>query len=124
MTPGLRLTPRLMHDFYKALSRVPPFGQKGWRLPPADEIVFKVSRTLHSGEHTRTPGKKDYAIALSELRIGHLNTALVTLVHEMIHQVQVSGKTETPKTEHNADFKRRARIVCSVFGFDPKEFIR
>lgn len=124
MTSGLRLTPRLMHDFYKAFSRTPPFGQKGWRLLPADEVIFKVSRTLHLGDHSYTPGKKDHAIALSELRHGHLHTMLVTLAHEMVHLVQAVEKTETPKAEHNADFRRRAKIVCRAFGFDPKEFIR
>jgi hypothetical protein len=44
------------------------------------------------------------------------------MAHEMIHQHQQRQRTDTPNTEHNAEFMRLARAVCRHHGWDEKEF--
>src|SRR5690349_18038866 len=39
---SLRLTPDIIEGAYEFLRMTPPF--RGWRLPPADEVEFVVSR--------------------------------------------------------------------------------
>lgn len=100
---------------YELLRTCKPF--LSWRLPPADEIEFEVIGTGHvygdcDGESLR----------ISRAKHGHLNTILQTVSHEMIHLHQMRNKLETPNTEHNADFHKRAARVCRVHGWDAKSF--
>ncbi len=113
--------PEFVARLYEAFRVKRPFGSRSWRLPPAGEVVFKVTRNRNFiGEYSRVNGR--HVVGLSDARIGHLHTLSATLVHEMVHLVQAVNGTETSGAEHNADFQRRAGIVCKAFGFDPKEF--
>jgi hypothetical protein len=119
---ALRLTPEIIEGAYEFLRLTPPF--KAWRLPHADEVEFVVSRhRSHVGYH-RGPRRKVlmHEIGISETCVGHTNTLLRTMAHEMIHQHQQRCRTETPNTEHNAEFLRLAQIVCRHHGWDEKEF--
>jgi len=51
----------------------------------------------------------------------HTFTVLLTLAHEMIHLVQAIHKSDN-KNQHNAEFKRLAKRVCHLHGFDYKAF--
>jgi hypothetical protein len=119
---GLRLTPELMEGAYEFLRLTPPF--KNWQLPHADEVEFVVSRhRFHVGYHRGIRRLvRSHEIGISEHCVGHTNTLLRTLAHEMIHQHQQRRRSETPNTEHNAEFRRLARLVCRHHGWDEKEF--
>ncbi len=119
---SLRITPDIIEAAYEFLRTTPPF--KGWRLPPADEVEFVVSRhTQFLGYHRGMRRKlHSHEIGISEMCVGHTNTLLRTMAHEMIHQYQQRNRLETPNTEHNAHFMQMARRVCRYHGWDEKEF--
>jgi hypothetical protein len=123
MTNGLKLTPELLAGGYEFLRITPPF--KAWRLPPASHVEFVVSRhRLYVGYHRGIRHKvRSHEIGVSAVCVGHTNTLLKTIAHEMIHQYQQRARTETAHTEHNAEFMRLARKVCCYHGWDEKEFI-
>jgi hypothetical protein len=119
---AIRLTPDLMEGAYEFLRLTPPF--KSWHLPHADEVEFVVSRhRTHVGYHRGVRRKmRSHEIGISEVCVGHTNTLLRTMAHEMIHQYQQRARTETANTEHNADFLRLAKSVCRYHGWDEREF--
>ena len=120
---ALLLTPQIIEGAYEFLRATPPF--RNWKLPHADEVTFVVSRhKLHVGYH-RGSRRKIYSheIGISSACVGHTNTLLRTMAHEMIHQYQQRARTETPGAEHNAEFIRLARRVCRYHGWDEKEFV-
>jgi hypothetical protein len=95
-----------------------------WKLPEADEVVFRVTRHKdrygHQWGDQRAPGGE---IALSEVNIGSSDKLLEKMAHEMIHHHQHLRGTETAGTQHNAEFKRLARAVCAVHLWDFKDFV-
>jgi hypothetical protein len=119
---ALRLTPDIIEGAYEFLRVTPPF--KNWNLPHADDVEFVVSRhKRYLGYHRGVSHKiHSHEIGISEACVGHTNTLLRTMAHEMIHQYQQRARSETPNTEHNAEFKRFARIVCRHHGWDEREF--
>jgi hypothetical protein len=120
---GLRLSATVIAGAYEFLRLTAPF--KSWRLPPAEEVDFVVSRhRFNVGYHRGLRRKvRSHEIGISEVCVGHTNTLLRTVAHEMIHQYQQRSRTETPNTEHNAEFTRLGKIVCRHHGWDEKEFL-
>jgi hypothetical protein len=100
---------------YDLLRTTSPF--LSWKLPNAETIDFAVIR-----DRTNYGDCDGETIRVSSGRHGHLSTLLATVAHEMIHLHQMRCRLETPNTEHNADFRRRAARVCRLHGFDPKVF--
>ncbi|MBI3678442.1 MAG: SprT-like domain-containing protein [Proteobacteria bacterium] len=119
---ALRLTPEIIEGAYEFLRRTPPF--KNWRLPHADDVEFVVSRHPLQLGYYRGISRDLHAheIGISETCVGHTNTLLRTMAHEMIHQHQQRARSETANTEHNAEFKRLTRLVCRHHGWDEREF--
>ena len=116
----LKLTPHMLAAGYEYLRTTPPFVR--WKLPPADEVQFRVSRkTSRFGEYW-TEGE-EHVISVSDLSTGHTATLLTTLAHEMVHLHQHVTKTETKGAVHNAQFRRLAARICKYHGFDPKAFL-
>ena len=120
----LPLTPHMLAAVYDCLREFPPF--KGWKLPPGDEVRFDVMRSRqvfgYYIEETRPSGVVR-SIQVSSANVGHWNTLTRIMAHEMIHMHQAVARTYTSNAEHNADFRRAARRVCSAFGWDYKEFV-
>jgi len=112
---SITITKDTLMAAYELLRTTPPF--LGWKLPDAGEIDFAVlrGRTTYGDCDGET-------IRASSGCNGHLPTLLATVAHEMIHLHQMRRRLETPKTEHNADFRKRAARVCRLHGFDPKVF--
>lgn len=109
-------TPTILVAAYQYLQATPPFRK--WRLPPADEIIFKVSNalTLH-GQLTHYPP----AIALSAKTTRTTEAILSTMAHEMIHlHLHLVGAPTS--NLHNAEFHRLARLVCRHHGFPLADF--
>jgi hypothetical protein len=120
---GLPLTPDIIAGAYEFLRVTPPF--RGWKLPHANDVEFVVSRhrthvAYHRGLRRKT---RSHEIGISEICVGHTETLLRAMAHEMIHQYQQRARSETPHTEHNAEFLKLARQVCRYHGWDEKEFL-
>lgn len=112
---SITITKPMLIAAYELLRTTPPFT--GWKLPDAGEIDFAVVRDR------ATYGDCDgEMLRVSSSRHGHLQTLLATVAHEMIHLHQMRRRLETPNTQHNADFRKRATRVCRLHGFDPKVF--
>jgi hypothetical protein len=117
---SLRLTPEMLAAAYDFLRASPPF--RGWRLPHPDEIEFHVAATRdRRGHYCRGEGTL-HRIAISAATVGHTETLMRTMAHEIIHLYQRERRTETPNAEHNSEFLRLARFVCLHHGFDPRAF--
>ncbi len=99
---------------YELLRTQRPF--LSWKLPDSAELEFVITSARHYADCL------DGRIRVSRACHGQLNTLLMTVAHEAIHLHQQRKKLETPNTEHNADFRKRAARVCRIHGFDPKVF--
>ena len=115
----LPVTPQRLESVYAMLREWPPFSS--WRLPRAEDVSFHVAKTnrWHAAWWVKE-GK--HHIEVSEKKHGHLNSLIASMAHEMIHIRQKVAKTETPNTEHNAEFHRIAKRVCKQLGFDLGQF--
>ena len=119
---SLPLTPAILEAAYEFLRACPPF--RAWKLPHADEIEFHVIQLKdREGDHTTYCGTDQHVIRISAKRIGHTDSLIVVMAHEMIHARQAITKTTTRGSMHNADFRRFAASVCRTHGFDPKTFV-
>lgn len=105
---------------YEMLRAWPPFCR--WGLPPACEVKFHVSRTRAHDAYWWIVGRTRHQIEVSETRHAHLSSLIESVAHEMIHVRQRCAHTET-RGEHNAEFKRLARRVCDLYGFDYGQFL-
>lgn len=118
---ALRLTHENLPAAYEYLRACEPFDKM--RLPEADEVGFSVTR--HKDRYGHTVGfqrSTEATIGISEVCVGSTLKLHETMSHEMLHLYQHLRRTETPGVQHNAEFKRLARIVCRIHVFDPKSF--
>lgn len=116
----IHLTPAQLVLTYALLRETPPF--KGWKLPHPDEVGFQVSRTPDVCGQFWCNESGTPCIAISSAAVSRMDTLLRIMAHEMIHLYQWVGKTHS-KAFHNGEFRRKAREVCRVHGFDPKLFV-
>jgi predicted SprT family Zn-dependent metalloprotease len=102
---------------YNYLNETPPFNK--WNLPDGDDVEFRVVRDRGTfGWYLRENGK--HIIGLSVSTVGHTDTLIRTMAHEMVHiHEHCSGPC---KKGHSRAFKRWSEQVCRVHGFDPKAF--
>lgn len=104
---------------YNFLNETPPFNK--WNLPDGDEVLFKVIRDQGRFGWYRFDGSK-HVIALSSTTIGHTDTLLRTMAHEMIHLHEEHAEACTPRIDHSPAFNKWAAQVSSIHGFDAKAF--
>jgi hypothetical protein len=119
---ALPLTPDTIAAAYEYLRSLPPCLR--WNLPEPEDVVFKVSyRTGEFGRYQKVGDK--HVISMSIVAIGHTETLMRYLAHEMIHlHLEITGmesRNGNPNT-HNAAFRKFADRVCKIHGFDPKAF--
>ena len=116
------LTKETIEAAYEYFRTTPPFNK--WNLPEPEDIIFKVGKDRHTiGWHityTKKDKRKD-VLAVSIKCVGHTDTLLITVAHEMIH-IYLTMTGQDKGGEHNAAFKLYASHVCKVHGFDPKAF--
>ena len=121
---SIPLHPSQLAAMYDCLREFPPF--KKWKLPPGDEVEFHVLRTrAYYGDHSRWDhGAKagTHVIRVSRARVGHFNTLAQVVAHEMVHMRQRQNRTETPNTQHNAEFWGIANNICAIHGWDERVF--
>ena len=118
----LILKPEMLRSAYDFLRTTPPFSIRGWRLPPGEEVEFRIMRQADRyGQRTNYCWRpNEHIIDISEKCVGHTITLITTMAHEMVHAVQIQYRHATPNAEHNADFWRRWADVAAIHGFDPK----
>ena len=116
---GLPITPARLEAVYEMLRAWPPFCR--WSLPRSSEVQFHVAR--HNRHDALWWIDGGHHVELSMKRHGHLATVVASVAHEMVHVRQRVAKTETRGVEHNAEFKRLAKLVCTRFGFDYGQFV-
>jgi hypothetical protein len=66
-----------------------------------------------------------HTISLSELAIGHAETLMIYLGHEMIHMYleDMGWESRSPGPDvHNSAFRKFAAQVCKYHGWDLKAF--
>lgn len=115
----LPLTPHMLASCYEFLRTTPPY--RGWRMPHADQVEFLVTRAKqYVGQHQATEPHRVFA---SSHWIGHTDTLVFYMGHEMIHVAQAVLKLETPNAVHNADFRRKAALACRYHGWDLRQFV-
>lgn len=112
------LTPERLAGVYEMLRAFPPFS--GWRLPPASAVKFHVLKTDKWHADWWIEGDTHH-IRVSEKKHAHLASVVSSMAHEMLHVRQRITKTET-KGDHNEEFMRLAKRVCSTLGFDYGQF--
>jgi len=117
----VRLTPNMLAAAYEFLRETEPFVE--WNLPPAEELGFAVVKDArHFGwfkAHYRRP--PHLRILVSERTVGHTNTLLTTMAHEMIH-LFLHNTGQDNETAHGPTFQAYAAKVCAAHGWDPKQF--
>lgn len=120
---ALSLTSDMLVRAYEFLRTTEPF--RLWRMPHADEVSFSVDRNrewlgcfyVRAGAFNTVPH-----INISDKCVGHTDTLMRAMAHEMIHLVQWYKQTAN-RAAHNADFRVRADRVCRAHGWDPKLFV-
>ena len=117
----LHLTPSVLEAAYLYLRATEPF--RTWRLPEGEDVTFRITNSVHYlGTHRRSRLGHPI-ITVSMHRVGHTETLLCTIAHEICHLVQARDGTETKGTIHNAEFYKLAKRVCNRHGWDAKEFV-
>ena len=117
---GIHPTPEMVEAAYEFLRTTPPFRR--WRLPPGEELEFYVRHARHYvGLCHEAQGAMPARITVSSRWVGLPATLLLVVAHEMVHLYQARRGTSGPG-EHNQEFHRLARRVCTVHGFDYRSF--
>ena len=111
----LPLTPHNLAAAYEYLRATTPF--KGWKLPPAEEVEFRVVRDKRiDGQHNFYLGTKrgEHIISVSVPNVHTTTCLLITMAHEMIHAKQTADGVRG--RGHNIEFWQLARQICHVHG--------
>jgi hypothetical protein len=117
----LHLTPDCLENAYEYLRTTPPF--RGMNLPHADNLVFRVMGARDRFGHFRGRFKTvpDFnEIGVSIRSVNSTDLLMATMAHEMIHLYQ--DETGTARGHHNPKFRKLAKRVCAIHGFDPETF--
>jgi len=113
----LSITPEAVEAAYELLRTTPPFD--GWRLPPGDQVEFRVTGDRTALGSCRTDRA---CITISGHLHGHLSSLLETMAHEMIHLWQARRSAGRPDVDHDREFTRAAQRIARLHGFDPRQF--
>lgn len=110
------VSPATIGATYSYLRTLRPFS--GWGFPPEADIRFDILKSRSwMGDCTKDP----LAIRVCQTRVGHLDTLIRVVAHEMCHLKEIIDGAKN-WTQHSKHWHARANEVCSEFGFDPKEF--
>ncbi len=85
-------------------------------MPAGKDMYFRVTRSVN----TLGTAQGMTEIGISSVNIGRTYSLMTTMAHEMVH-IYNASKGHT-RSEHAAEFKRCARLVCKHHGFDQKMF--
>jgi len=110
----------MLHHAYEYLKSTPPFSK--WNLPDAEDVLFRVTRSRTTmGTHSINNGR--HCIEASCEMIGHTDTLMSLMGHEMIHlHMHANGISKSTPQPHGAAFKKFAAMVCKYHGWDARHF--
>ena len=114
----MKLTPAILRNLYSAIYCMQPFHK--WPMPLPEQIKFVVDQDPEvMGTYLYDDGEKfEHIITISDKKCGHLSTVIRVLIHECVHM----SRWKTPKwTHHDAEFRRRTKVISEELGFDPLE---
>lgn len=112
-------SPKIIAAAYEFIKTVPPANE--WKLPPAEEVEFRVSKDRNTlGQHTTYKWTKEHIIVISSACISHGDTLLRILAHEMVHAA--CAEAGLNQVNHSRPFWERAIPLCVNMGWDPKAF--
>ena len=114
----MHLEPAHLEAAYELIKTTPPF--KGWKLPPADEVEFAISRNGNHAADAQWMGTH-WRIRVNGKWTGNLSTLLRYMMHEMVH-VAHGIQCPSDSAHHGQEFKRLGRLVCRFHYIDPKTF--
>jgi len=112
------ITENNIANLYSALILFPIFNE--FKFPPATKVDFVIVNDPDLyGQYCPDPM---HTITISTAKCGHLQTVMMTLMHELIH---MAIYLESPKSEkyvsHKGRFKQLQKRVALKYGYDPKE---
>ncbi len=113
---SLPITSALVRAAYEYLRHTPPFSN--WRMPPGESVHFRVTHSIKVQGAHQLDGDV-HTVWVSSRRTGHTDTLMSLMAHEMVHMVCDKAGV---RSEHGAEFRRRADLVCRYHGWDPKHF--
>ena len=99
----------------------PPFAR--WDLPPVGTLRFEVLRGTDVAEYSVDQRDRS-CIAVNADMHTRLAEVIESVAHEMIHLRQdlLGRLPDTHAKQHNAEWRRMARVVCRNLGFDVQRF--
>lgn len=117
----LHVTPEQVAAVYDCLLNFDPWRTLG--LPPAEEVEIHVrSRRDCYGEYQYTGKAIPHRLLISCHLVGSFDRLADTVGHEMLHLAQELNGTSN-SSQHNAEFRRLARIACRRMVWDERAFI-
>lgn len=116
----LPITPAALAAAYEYLRTTPPF--KGWKLPHADEVEFRVTRHRDREADHEVLRRRNHIIRVSAVRIKTTDALMQAMAHEMVHGYQDGIARTDTRAIHNSEFKRLAQRVCRMHGWHYEGF--
>ena len=114
----MKLTPAILKNLYSAIYCMKPFHR--WPMPLPEEINFIVDSDpeIMGTYYYDDGGDYEHIITISEKKCGHLSTVIRVLCHECVHM----SRWKTHRwTHHDAEFRRRTKVISEELGLDPLE---
>ena len=104
-----------MRAIYEMLIQMPPLSR--WNLPPSNKVEFHATNDPTCYGEFEPPN----IIRLSRKKVGHLDTAVKTMAHEILHyRLHLMNHSDWDK--HTGKFLELGEKIALTMGFDPKEF--
>lgn len=116
---SIKITIEIVEAAYELLRETDPF--KRWRLPPADEIGFAITRDRGIRGEFYISVAKVPVIAVNDQFHHTLGELIRTVAHEMchLHDYKSGGR---PDVHHGWKYKKLADQVCKIHSFDRGAF--
>ena len=114
----MKLTPAILKNLYCAIYCMKPFDR--WSMPLPEEVNFIVDQDPEvMGTYLYDDGGDfEHVITISTKKCGHLATVIRVLCHEAVHM----SRWKTNRwSHHDAEFRRRTKVISDELGFDPLE---
>lgn len=121
-TQVLHLTPAMLEAAYALLLTTPPY--RSWRLPDPSQVEFRAQVCRKEEGWYCRYGRKGsrterHVICVDVSSVHTLADLIRVMAHEMIH---VHEEQRGIRSHHGAAFKRAARRVCTIHGFNRGAF--
>lgn len=114
----MHITPEACAAAYDCLRHFRPF--KSWKLPPGEEVEFRVRRLPHYAEVSNYRWTDELVMWVDHVKHPTLNELMMTIAHEMCHVRQF--KIGQKRLGHGPTFKRMAKSICKELGWDERLF--